>query len=201
MIGSTLGLVAVGLVAAVDAAGLGSSPSDAASAVEPAVRLGHAGKLAFPVEVGDGLNVLNNFGGRSTRNGSCSHNGIDIGTPTFEVGRELYACTDGIVLDIQHVVNDSRTLPSQGNSILLLDPFGDVYRYHHLDAFVDGMQEGDRVARGDLVGYMGLTGNTAWPHLHFEVRRGGKTGTAVDPVPLLPFPIEGVDLGPPTGCA
>ena len=41
---------------------------------------------------------------------------------------------------------------------------------------------------------MGSTGNPNSPHLHFEVRAGGQTGTPVDPVPLLPLPLDGVTV-------
>lgn len=171
-----------------------------ATALEPARRLLPSTELLFPVDIVGGLNVLNNFGGFSGVNGSCGHAGIDIGTPKSEEGRELYACIDGLILDIQPYLNEQNEKPARGNAILLESDFGDVYRYHHLSAFADGMAEGDRLQRGDLIGYMGTTGNTSWPHLHFEVRRGGRIGTPVDPVPLLPFPLPGVQLGPSTAC-
>jgi peptidoglycan LD-endopeptidase LytH len=62
---------------------------------------------------------------------------------------------------------------------------GTYYYYAHLAAFADGMHEGKVVDAGDLVGYVGDTGNAKGgaPHLHFEIRPGG--GAPVNPYPLL----------------
>jgi murein DD-endopeptidase MepM/ murein hydrolase activator NlpD len=66
------------------------------------------------------------------------------------------------------------------------------YYYAHLSAYAPGLREGQRVRRGDPVGYVGVTGNAnpAGPHLHFAVNRmnpGEKwwQGTAINPYPLL----------------
>jgi hypothetical protein len=91
---------------------------------------------------------------------------------------------------------ESPVLPSDG-----LIGAGVSYRYHHIDEFEPGLEVGSVVRRGDVFGTMGSTGNARNPHLHFEVRPDGTGASAVDPVPLLPFPIDGVILGEPTGCA
>jgi murein DD-endopeptidase MepM/ murein hydrolase activator NlpD len=66
------------------------------------------------------------------------------------------------------------------------------YYYAHLDAYAPGLHEGQILRRGDLIGYVGTTGNAAkdTPHLHFAVIRLDPdkrwwTGTAIDPYPLL----------------
>jgi murein DD-endopeptidase MepM/ murein hydrolase activator NlpD len=166
----------------------------AAAATEPAVRTRLDDLLEFPVLPGDGLIALNNFGGRSVSTGACSHRGIDI-FPTTEATRILVSCIDG-------VIGGQRLLAgSQGNSWILQDGAGVSYRYHHIDEFEPGLEVGSVVRRGDVLGTMGSTGNARNPHLHFEVRPDGTGASAVDPVPLLPFPIDGVILGEPTGCA
>jgi Membrane proteins related to metalloendopeptidases len=66
------------------------------------------------------------------------------------------------------------------------------YYYAHLDAYAMGLHEGQTLKRGDLIGYVGTTGNAPpdTPHLHFAVIRLDPdrrwwTGTAIDPYPLL----------------
>ena len=67
-----------------------------------------------------------------------------------------------------------------------------TYYYAHLNAYAPGLHEGQRLMRGDPVGYVGATGNAnpAGPHLHFAINRmnpGEKwwQGTAINPYPLL----------------
>ena len=162
--------------------------------MEPAVRTRLDELLTFPVLAGDGLITLNNFGGRSVSTGACSHRGIDV-FPTTEATRVLVSCVDG-------VIEGQRILAgSQGNAWILQDGAGVSYRYHHIGEFEPGLEVGSIVRRGDVLGTMGSSGNAGNPHLHFEVRPDGTGLNAVDPVPLLPFPIENVTLGEPTGCA
>ena len=68
-----------------------------------------------------------------------------------------------------------------GNSVWLTSNSGDKYFYAHLDSF-EGSSRG--VSRGELIGYMGATGNAnGTNHLHFEVHPGG--GAAVNPYPYV----------------
>jgi murein DD-endopeptidase MepM/ murein hydrolase activator NlpD len=67
-----------------------------------------------------------------------------------------------------------------------------AYYYAHLDHYAEGLKEGALLARGDLVGYVGTTGNAPpnAPHLHFTIFRLGADrkwwkGTAVNPYPFL----------------
>jgi murein DD-endopeptidase MepM/ murein hydrolase activator NlpD len=62
-----------------------------------------------------------------------------------------------------------------------------------------GMEVGDAVSAGQVIGLMGITGNTIWAHVHFEVWRQSlnpRIGFPVDPLPLLPRP-AGLTIGPP----
>ena len=66
---------------------------------------------------------------------------------------------------------------------------GTYYVYAHLSAFAPGLAKGSKVLDGQLIGYVGDTGNSGPGnfHLHFEIHPGG--GSAVDPLPLLsPLP-------------
>jgi murein DD-endopeptidase MepM/ murein hydrolase activator NlpD len=59
-----------------------------------------------------------------------------------------------------------------GNLIVL--EHGKNYQtyYAHLSRFADGLSVGQKILRGEEIGYVGMTGNTTGPHLHFEIRRG-----------------------------
>ena len=168
---------------------------DAAAAIEPAVRTRLDAQLAFPVLPGPGIQVLDNFGGFSVSQGSCSHRGIDIFPTDDDVPRVLVSCVDG-------VIEGKRLLAgSQGNAWILQDGAGVSYRYHHIGEFEPGLEVGSVVRRGDVLGTMGSTGNANYPHLHFEVRLdGASSASAVDPLPLLAVPSLNTVVGPPAGC-
>ena len=78
-----------------------------------------------------------------------------------------------------------------GNTIYQFDPT-EIYAYYyaHLDRYADGLAEGEMVRRGQVIGYVGMTGNAATPHLHFAIFRLGPEkqwwkGEALDPYPAL----------------
>jgi len=99
------------------------------------------------------------------------HTGQDFAAP---VGTPVRATGDAIVVSAQP---DG----AYGNEIVLQHADGSQTWYCHLSAFL--VHPGDVVAAGQVIGKVGATGNTTGPHLHFEVRPGGKT--PVDPVPWL----------------
>ena len=63
------------------------------------------------------------------------------------------------------------------------DGSGTYYFYAHLADFAPGLSVGSCVEAGQIIGFMGNTGNSAFPHLHLEIHPGG--GSAVNPYPLL----------------
>ncbi|MFN3145148.1 MAG: peptidoglycan DD-metalloendopeptidase family protein [Paracoccaceae bacterium] len=98
-----------------------------------------------------------------------NHNGIDwaapTGTPVVSAlpGRIGYLGPGG----------------GYGNVVYVDHADGVQTRYAHLDAFADGLAQGQDVGAGDLIGYVGSTGDSTGPHLHFELHVGG---TPVDPL-------------------
>jgi len=86
------------------------------------------------------------------------HVGIDLSAP-FRT--PVYAPADGVVEYAQYK-------GTYGNFLLLNHPFGFKTAYGHLSKFV--AHEGDYVSKGDLIGYVGTTGRSTGPHLHYEVR-------------------------------
>ena len=153
----------------------------AASVTRPAKRLRQMGSLMFPMGPEPRCDVLDNFG--DPRSGGRRHEGIDL---LSTLGQEVYAVVDGL-LTKQAGADSSLSGNAWG---ITADLDGTYYFYAHLSAFAPGLSLGDRVKRGQIIGYVGDTGTPGAGnyHLHFEVHPGGQTNTAVDPLPLLEIP-------------
>lgn len=88
------------------------------------------------------------------------HTGIDIGGP---MGSEVYATGDGVV------IKRGFELSGYGNNIVIDHGFGYTTRYAHLKSGGILAEEGQKVTRGEVIGYLGSTGRSSGPHLHYEV--------------------------------
>jgi murein DD-endopeptidase MepM/ murein hydrolase activator NlpD len=97
------------------------------------------------------------------------HRGIDIGAPS---GTPIYAAAGGTVFY-------AGWMGGYGNLILIDHGDGRVTAYAHQSSLA---VSGGQVGRGQIIGYVGSTGDSTGPHLHFELR---VDGTAVDPLPYL----------------
>ena len=127
--------------------------------------------------------------------GDHVHNALDILAPR---GTPVLATDDGRVLRVS-----SNRLG--GLTIYLLDAAERfVYYYAHLDRYRDGLHAGMAVARGEVLGYVGTTGNAPEnvPHLHFQAMRYRRDrywdGTPVNPKPYLALPgssVQAVSAG------
>lgn len=95
------------------------------------------------------------------------HTGIDIASPR---GTPVYASGDGIVLN-------PGGLTGYGNVVCIAHGFGYQSLYAHLSKVA--VRPGKKIKRGELVGYVGSTGLSVAPHLHYEII---KNGTKVNPV-------------------
>lgn len=98
------------------------------------------------------------------------HTGIDLAASS---GTHVYAWKSG-------TVTLSSWAGGYGNCILVKHSDGTTSRYAHLSSY--NCSVGDKVAAGELIGYVGSTGNSTGPHLHFEVIINGST---VNPAPYL----------------
>jgi murein DD-endopeptidase MepM/ murein hydrolase activator NlpD len=88
------------------------------------------------------------------------HAGMDFTAPP---GTHVFATGDGVVADIR------RDEWGYGNHIILSHGYGYTTVYAHLSGFK--VKKGQRVVRGELIGFVGNTGKSTGPHLHYEVRK------------------------------
>lgn len=113
--------------------------------------------------------------------GERGHEALDIIAMT---GEPVVAVEDGTIAKL------FLSKPG-GTTIYQFDPTETyAYYYAHLDRYADGLAEGAMVKRGQVIGYVGSTGNAATPHLHFAIFRLGPEkqwwkGEALDPYPAL----------------
>jgi murein DD-endopeptidase MepM/ murein hydrolase activator NlpD len=98
------------------------------------------------------------------------HKGIDLAAPT---GTPVFATADGSIARADR----SRSY----GLVIYIDHGADLEtRYAHLSKLL--VADGQRVKKGDLIGYVGSTGRSTGPHLHYEVR---VAGVAVNPIPYM----------------
>ena len=117
------------------------------------------------------------------RGGSRRHEAIDILAPR---NTPVFAVEDGEI---------AKLFLSEAGGITAyqFDPTGKfVYYYAHLERYADGLKEGDKVKRGQVIGYVGTTGNAPrdTPHLHFAIfqltdDKRWWQGTPIDPYSVL----------------
>jgi murein DD-endopeptidase MepM/ murein hydrolase activator NlpD len=91
------------------------------------------------------------------------HEGMDF---TAKTGTPIFATGDGVV------ARADNTVSGYGNHIVIRHGFGYETLYGHLSKYKS--RAGQRVKRGDIIGYVGSTGRSEGPHLHYEVRKNGK---------------------------
>lgn len=107
--------------------------------------------------------LTDGFGGRSDpfTGEAANHPAIDISSA---VGQPVRAPADGIVVKAEWA-------NGYGNVIYLSHGYGYSTRYGHLSGY--NVKAGQRVKRGDIIGFVGSTGRSTGPHLHYEVRVNG----------------------------
>lgn len=99
------------------------------------------------------------------------HDGLDIAN---QIGTPVFAPADGIV-------KATGVLQNFGNAVVIGHPEGGVETiYGHLSNYTVHAQQ--MVKRGDLIGYVGNTGKSTGPHLHYEIRKNGR---AINPCPFI----------------
>lgn len=153
-------------------------PSD--SAATPRELAGLGAILDVPVQGVTRSQLSDSY---SELRGDHMHEAIDI---LAERGTPVLSAADGRVLKLF----DSK---AGGLMVYAADPSGRfILLYGHLDRYADGLTDGASLHRGQVIGYVGTTGNAppGTPHLHFGILRGDPDvswarGTPVNPYPLL----------------
>ena len=96
------------------------------------------------------------------------HTGIDFTSP---IGTEIYATGNGVIEKVEY---NGR---GYGNNVTISHGYGYETLYGHMSRF--NVRPGQKVKRGDIIGYVGNTGASTGPHVHYEVI---KNGQKIDPV-------------------
>jgi murein DD-endopeptidase MepM/ murein hydrolase activator NlpD len=139
-------------------------------------------ELALPLAGLRASGILDTFH-EARGGGERKHEALDLMTPR---GTPVLAMTTGVVKKLFH------SKPG-GLTVYQFDRDEEYcYYYAHLDRYAEGLQEGNRVKRGTVIGYAGTTGNApeSAPHLHLAIFRLGPDkrwweGTPVNPYPIL----------------
>ena len=142
----------------------------------------HAGALLLPVRGIKPAQLRDTFND-ARGGGTRGHQALDIMAPR---GTPVVAVADGTVEKLF-------TSDAGGLTVYQFEPTGRyAYYYAHLDRYAAGLDEGDTIRRGQVIGYVGSTGNASddAPHLHFAIFLLGPEkrwweGSAINPYPLL----------------
>jgi murein DD-endopeptidase MepM/ murein hydrolase activator NlpD len=138
-------------------------------------------RITVPVAAASATDIQDTF--NQARGSERKHEATDIIAPR---GTPVIAADDGTIKKL------FLSKPG-GITIYQFDPTEQYcYYYAHLDRYADGIHENMRVMRGDVIGYVGTTGNApaGSPHLHFAIFKLGPEkrwweGTPVNPYPML----------------
>lgn len=149
----------------------------AAGDISPAPRLAMSVPSRMPVE---GVRLTSGYGMRNhpILRRRARHNGVDLAAAS---GTPVYATADGIVEMAQYY-------STYGNYVQIGHGGELETRYAHLSSYT--VRSGDSVRAGDLIGYVGSTGRSTGPHLHYEVRVSDEP---VNPIPYMMAQVEADD--------
>jgi len=122
----------------------------------------------FPVKKGEKVKISSGFGIRMhpIKKEKMMHNGVDITAPE---GTPVYATADGLVRKVEQTIEEGK---GRGRYIIIDHENGYSTLYSQLSAY--NTSEGKEVKQGDIIGYVGSSGISTGPHLHYEVMKDGE---------------------------
>lgn len=127
---------------------------------------GQSGRKALMSTPVDGARLSSGFGARKhpVLGYTKMHKGVDFAAPT---GTPIYAAGDGVIEQIGR-------WSSYGNYVRIRHNSSIKTAYAHMRGFASGLSNGSRVKQGQVIGYIGTTGRSTGPHLHYEVMLNNK---------------------------
>ena len=127
---------------------------------------GQSAKKALMRTPVDGARLSSRFGKRKhpVLGYTKMHKGVDFAAPR---GTPIYAAGDGVILR-------ANRFSSYGNYVKIRHHSGYETAYAHLKGFAKGIRKSKRVRQGQVIGYVGTTGRSTGPHLHYEVLFNGR---------------------------
>jgi len=143
-----------------------------ASMPNEAPKRASSGTAKLPLSISSAIKNIQGYfinpvpSGRRTRTTSASHKGVDIGAPT---GAPIYASASGSVTFARTGYNGGF-----GTLVILSHANGTRTLYAHMSRL--GTTPGAQVTQGEIIGYVGSTGRSTGPHLHFEVQGAKNPG-------------------------
>lgn len=124
----------------------------------------------LPFQIGDAFRVTNTTGHYVLGNGGVGLYAIDFGMP---IGTPVVAARGGTVVAVRESFHDYNGIDLEENFVFIKHDDGSVGRYFHLTYNGALVELGDSVEQGASIGLSGNTGQSAGPHLHFDVQQCG----------------------------
>jgi murein DD-endopeptidase MepM/ murein hydrolase activator NlpD len=123
------------------------------------------------------------------------HEGVDLAA---DQGTPIRAAGDGVIKGAERKGGYGNWIEIEHDGLQAAAPQGKPVKistvYGHLSSFAYGIVPGMRVKQGDLIGYVGSTGRSTGPHLHFEILQNGHPTNPMNSQTLRPEHLKGGDL-------
>lgn len=143
-----------------------------------------SGMLPFAQNFARGRTSSGTSGGSAVAGGMAMHEGVDLVAPT---GTPVHAAADGIV-------RGAEPKGRYGNWVEIEHSNGVSTVYGHLQGYARGVVAGAKVAQGDVIGYVGTTGRTTGPHVHFELLLNGRPVNPISYASARRAPLWGAEI-------